>query len=181
MPCQCMWLAYHARPPYVSAPYTRLWVSFGYAGSGSWVAAIAAPHPTSTRASAHLACTPSASSTQRPRRRSTWMCTLPPRATTPAHLQNPRAEQPLRESLKAQPLWGALLHCLHARARTRLACDRIDISWMEHNVADRHNFFTKNFWMVSDIREIIVSGRRARLRIARRAAPDAACTPLPSY
>ena len=89
MPCQCMWLAYHARPPYVSAPYTRLWVSFGYAGSGSWVAAIAAPHPTSTRASAHLACTPSASSTQRPRRRSTWMCTLPPRATTPSALAKP--------------------------------------------------------------------------------------------
>ena len=41
---------------------------------------------------------------------------------------------------------------------------------MEHNVADRHNFFTKNFWMVSDIREIIVSGRRARLRVQRLVA-----------
>jgi len=41
---------------------------------------------------------------------------------------------------------------------------------MEHNVADRHNFFTKNFWMVSDIREIIVSGKRARLRVERLVA-----------
>ena len=45
--------------------------------------------------------------------------------------------------------------------------DVVDISWMEHNVADRHNFFTKNFWMVSDIREIVVTGRRARLRVQR--------------
>lgn len=37
-------------------------------------------------------------------------------------------------------------------------------------MADRHNFFTKNFWMVSDIREIIVSGKRARLRVERLVA-----------
>ena len=103
-----------------------------------------------------------------------------------------------------------------------LDMDVIDISWMEHNVADRHNYFTKcththtlmrihicscllarlllllhlhgvsgsamstqslrrwaslaarspncvrrNFWMVSDIREIIVLGKRARLRVQR--------------
>ena len=45
--------------------------------------------------------------------------------------------------------------------------DVIDISWMEYNVSNRHNYFTKNFWMVSDIREIIVTGRRARFRVQR--------------
>lgn len=48
-----------------------------------------------------------------------------------------------------------------------LDMDVVDISWMEHNVAERHNYFTKNFWMVSDIRDILVSGRRARLRSQR--------------
>ena len=123
-----------------------------------------------------------------------------------------------------------------AKVLTPLDMDVIDISWMEHNVADRapclsraakvgpclaaasrhpalartdsridttlgsitaptrthsridttlicrhslptlsvgrlyvagHNFFTKNFWMVSDIREIVVTGRRARMRVQR--------------
>ena len=34
-------------------------------------------------------------------------------------------------------------------------------------MADRHNYFTKNFWMVSDIRDVIVSGRRAKTRSHR--------------
>ena len=83
-------LACH-RPDTVRTPYSNTWLraSFGHAGSGSRVAATAASRPTSTRASARSACTPTASSTQRPRSRSTWMCTLPPRYR-PAHLQPAR-------------------------------------------------------------------------------------------
>jgi hypothetical protein len=99
--------------------------------------------------------------------------TLPPPATAPVHLQPARAcrtacAKSLRAALEQPP--GALRHCFHTLVHARPACDRIDISWMEHNVADRHNFFTKNFWMVSDIREIVVSGKRARLRVQRLVA-----------
>ena len=79
-----------------------------------------------------------------------------------------RAQNSLRGRPESRPLvpYYTAFTLMHARP----ACDRIDISWMEHNVADRHNFFTKNFWMVSDIREIIVSGKRARLRVQRLVA-----------
>ena len=99
---------------------------------------------------------------------------LPPQRTCNPCMQNslrekhessPSRNNPEESSSPLVPYRTAFT-LMHARP----TCDRIDISWMEHNAADRHNFFTKNFWMVSDIREIIVSGKRARLRVQRLVA-----------
>lgn len=57
--------------------------------------------------------------------------------------------------------------CLLKPCGAPLDMDVVDISWMDHNVDSRHNFFTKNYWMVSDLRSIIVEGVRARLRTSR--------------
>ena len=102
---------------------------------------------------------------------------LPPQRTCNPCMQN-RCRNACAKSMRAAPrertLKRAVLLMPYRTTSTlmhaRPTCDRIDISWMEHNVADRHNFFTKNFWMVSDIREIIVSGKRARLRVQRLVA-----------
>lgn len=49
-----------------------------------------------------------------------------------------------------------------------LDLDVIDVSWMDNNVHEmRHNFFNLNRWMIDDIREVILTQRRARLRTAR--------------
>uniref|UniRef100_A0A7S2GUL1 Uncharacterized protein n=1 Tax=Haptolina brevifila TaxID=156173 RepID=A0A7S2GUL1_9EUKA len=49
-----------------------------------------------------------------------------------------------------------------------LDVDVIDVSWMDNNVHSmRHNFFNINRWMIDDLREIVSTKRRARLRTAR--------------
>ncbi|KOO21506.1 hypothetical protein Ctob_003494 [Chrysochromulina tobinii] len=49
-----------------------------------------------------------------------------------------------------------------------LDLDVIDVSWMDNNVHEmRHNFFNLNRWMIDDIREIVMTQRRARLRTSR--------------
>ena len=49
-----------------------------------------------------------------------------------------------------------------------LDLDVIDVSWMDMNVHSmRHNFFNVNRWMVDDLREIITTQARARLRTSR--------------
>ena len=46
--------------------------------------------------------------------------------------------------------------------------DVIDVSWMDGNMhAMRHNFFNINRWMVDDLREILTTRRRAKLRSSR--------------
>ena len=46
--------------------------------------------------------------------------------------------------------------------------DVIDVSWMDGNMhAMRHNFFNINRWMVDDLREILTTRVRARLRTSR--------------
>ena len=46
--------------------------------------------------------------------------------------------------------------------------DVIDVSWMDGNMHTmRHNFFNINRWMVDDLREILTTRRRARLRTSR--------------
>lgn len=58
-----------------------------------------------------------------------------------------------------------------AAAGTRnrpLEMDVIDVSWMDGNMhAMRHNFFNINRWMVDDLREILTTRNRARLRTSR--------------
>jgi len=57
---------------------------------------------------------------------------------------------------------------LHSRVRhdgDPLDMDVIDTSWMDSNVhALRHNYFNVNRWMLDDIRDIVISKRRAHLR-----------------
>jgi hypothetical protein len=46
-----------------------------------------------------------------------------------------------------------------------LDMDVIDTSWMDSNVhALRHNYFNVNRWMLDDIRDTVVTRRRAHLR-----------------
>jgi hypothetical protein len=49
-----------------------------------------------------------------------------------------------------------------------LDMDVVDVSWMDNNVHSvRHNFFNINRWMIDDLREIIITQKRARHRSAR--------------
>ena len=49
-----------------------------------------------------------------------------------------------------------------------LDMDVIDVSWMDANMHDmRHNFFNINKWMVDDLREILTTRNRAKLRSSR--------------
>jgi len=46
--------------------------------------------------------------------------------------------------------------------------DVIDTSWMDSNVhALRHNYFNVNRWMIDDLKDIICTEKRAKLRTAR--------------
>lgn len=48
-----------------------------------------------------------------------------------------------------------------------LDLDVVDTSWMEGASIERHNCFYTNLWLIDDLREMLVTGKRASERSAR--------------
>ena len=70
------------------------------------------------------------------------------------------------QTVAASITYSSTWHRLHALVSSRpLSIDVIDVSWMDSNMhAMRHNFFDLNRLMVDDLRDILLSRRRAHER-----------------
>ena len=88
------------------------------------------------------------------------------RQFTPLHLQRSQDDGAILRPRRA--VRGAPPMAPRGKRIMPLDLDVIDVSWMDNNVHEmRHNFFNLNRWMIDDIREIIMTQRRARLRTSR--------------